>query len=30
VLAAECGQLLKEFFAERRAAQQKVALPDGV
>jgi len=30
VLAAECGQLLKEFFAERRAAQQKAAQPDGV
>lgn len=23
VLAAECGQLLKEFFAERRTAQQR-------
>lgn len=30
VLAAECGQLLKEFFAERRAAQQKTAQLDGV
>lgn len=32
VLAAECGQLLKEFFAERRAQQQKqqkVTLLDG-
>lgn len=30
ILAAECGQLLKEFFAERRAAQQKATLLDGV
>lgn len=33
VLAAECGQLLKDFFAERRAAQQsqqKAAQLDGV
>lgn len=30
VLAAECGQLLKDFFAERRAAQQKTAQLDGV
>ncbi|TCS39507.1 tRNA(adenine34) deaminase [Paucimonas lemoignei] len=30
VLALECGQLLKDFFAERRAAQQKTALTDGV
>lgn len=29
VLAAECGQLLKDFFAERRAAQQKAAQLDG-
>lgn len=32
VLAAECGQLLKEFFAERRSQQQrqqKAALLDG-
>lgn len=30
VLAAECGQLLKDFFAERRQAQQKAAQLDGV
>ena len=28
VLADECGQLLKDFFAERRVAQQKAALLD--
>ncbi|MBI1890817.1 MAG: tRNA adenosine(34) deaminase TadA [Burkholderiales bacterium] len=28
VLAEECGKLLKEFFTERRLAQQKAALLD--
>lgn len=28
VLAEECGKLLKEFFAERRLAQQKPALSE--